>query len=105
MRARAGAGTSPAIPRCTPSVALDEYDVVVEGTAHRVTDRGTVARMAARWGADGWPCRVDDSGTALTADFSAPLAGPPPWLVHRITARTATALSILEPGGATRWTF
>ena len=92
-------------PRCTLSVATREFDIIVEGDAHRVTDPPTVARMAERWAAGGWPCRVDETGRALTADFSAPSAGPPPWFVYRIDPRAATALSILEPGGATRWRF
>jgi hypothetical protein len=65
----------------------------------------TVARLAEHWAADGRPCRVEDSGTALTADFSAPSAGKPAWHIYRITARSATAASTVEPGGATRWTF
>jgi PPOX class probable F420-dependent enzyme len=92
-------------PRCSLSVSTQEFDLVVEGDAHQITDPETVARMAERWAADGWPCRVDESGRALTADFSAPSAGPPPWYVYRITPRAATALSIVEPGGATRWRF
>jgi hypothetical protein len=92
-------------PRCTLSIATREFDLVVEGGARQVTDPAAVAAMAARWAAEGWPCRVDDTGRALTADFSAPSAGPPPWHVYRITPRAATALSILEPGGATRWRF
>jgi hypothetical protein len=92
-------------PRCTLSLALHEFDLVVEGTAERVTDPAVVAAMAARWRAGGWPAQVDDSGTALTAEFSAPSAGPPPWAVYRVLARSATALSTVEPGGATRWTF
>ena len=39
------------------------------------------------------------------AEFSAPSAGPPPWAVHRITARSATALATTGSGGATRWRF
>jgi hypothetical protein len=92
-------------PRCTLSVATHAFDLVVDGTAALVTDPNTVARMAACWAAEGWPCRVDDSGVALTADYSAPSAGPPPWFVDRITIRSATALATVEPGGATRWTF
>ena len=92
-------------PRCSLSVATHEFDLVVEGEAHKVTDSSTVADMAARYAADGWPARVDDTGHALTAEFSAPSAGPPPWFVYRITPRTATALGTVEPGGATRWRF
>jgi hypothetical protein len=78
---------------------------VVEGTAGRVTDPETVALMAAQWRDEGWPAQVDESGSALTAEFSAPSAGPPPWFVYRITPVTATALLTVEPGGATRWRF
>lgn len=92
-------------PRCTLSVATHQFDLVVEGDAELVTDPATVAAMAARWAAGGWPAEVDDSGTALTAPFSAPSAGPPPWHVYRITPRAATALLTVDPGGATRWTF
>jgi PPOX class probable F420-dependent enzyme len=92
-------------PRCSLSVATHDFDLVIEGEAAMVTDPGTVTAMAARWNAVGWPARVDDSGQALTAEFSAPSAGPPPWHVYRITARSATALATVEPGGATRWRF
>src|SRR6478752_3404346 len=56
-------------PRCALSLALKEYDVVVEGTAAHVTDPETVAARAADWAAGGWPCEVDESGSALTAPF------------------------------------
>jgi pyridoxamine 5'-phosphate oxidase-like protein len=92
-------------PRCTLSVATHDFDLVVEGEAEKVTDPSTVADMAERWAAEGWPARVDESGLALTAEFSAPSAGPPPWSVYRLVARQATALATIEPGGATRWTF
>jgi PPOX class probable F420-dependent enzyme len=92
-------------PRCTLSVATHDFDLVVEGEAHRVDDPSTVAAMAAEWAAGGWPARVDETGLALTAEYSAPSAGPPPWLVYRLTPRRATALATIEPGGATRWTF
>ena len=92
-------------PRCTLSVATHGFDLVVEGVAEKVTDPDTVAALAARWAADGWPARVDDSGTAITAEFSAPSAGPPPWHVYRLAPHRATALATVEPGGATRWSF
>lgn len=92
-------------PRCTLSVATETFDLVVEGDAERVTEPGTVAAMAHRWAAEGWPARVDESGRALTAEFSAPSAGPPPWFVYRITPRAATVLATVEPGGATRFRF
>lgn len=92
-------------PRCSLGVALDEFDVVVEGEAAQVTDTETVAQLAARWADEGWPARVDESGRAITAEYSAPSAGPPPWFVYRLTPRAATALATVEPGGATRWRF
>jgi PPOX class probable F420-dependent enzyme len=92
-------------PRCTLSLATNEFDLVVEGEAHVVDDPAAVARLAQEWAEGGWPCRVDESGTALTAEFSAPSAGRPPWKVYRLTPRQATALATVEPGGATRFTF
>jgi hypothetical protein len=92
-------------PRCTLSIATDDFDLVVEGEARKVTDPPTVAAMAARWDAEGWPARVDDTGLALTAEYSAPSAGPPPWHVYRLTPQRATAIATVEPGGATRWRF
>jgi hypothetical protein len=92
-------------PRCTLTVATHEFDLAVDGEAHRVTDPVVVDRMAGLWAAEGWPAEVDASGVALTAPYSAPSAGPPPWNVYRLTPRTATALGTLEPGGATRWHF
>jgi len=92
-------------PRATISVATRGFDLVVDGTAEQITDPPTVAAMAARWADDGWPVEVDDTGRSLTAPFSAPSAGPPPWFVYRLTPHRATALATVEPGGATRWTF
>jgi hypothetical protein len=92
-------------PRCTVSVATHEFDLVVDGEAHKITDPATVAARAERWAAEGWPARVDDTGVAITAEYSAPSAGPPPWFVYRIELHTATALLTVEPGGATRWRF
>ena len=84
------------------SLATEQFNLVVEGEATLITDPATVADMAARWAAGGWQARVDDTGVALTAEFSAPSAGPPPWHVYRLTPKTATALATVDPGGATR---
>jgi hypothetical protein len=92
-------------PRCALSLATLEFDLVLEGTAARVVDPETVAKLTATWAEGGWPARVDDSGTAITAEFSAPSAGPPPWFVYRITPTAGTALATTEPAGATRWTW
>jgi len=92
-------------PRCTLSLATNDFDLVVDGQADKVADPSTVAAMAARWNDAGWPALVDETGRALTADFSAPSAGAPPWTVYRLSAHRATALGTVEPGGATRWYF
>jgi hypothetical protein len=92
-------------PRCSLAVSTAEFDLAAQTRAELVLDPATVADLAERWAADGWPCRVDESGTALTADFSAQSAGPPPWHVYRLRVTSATALQIPEPYGATRWTF
>jgi hypothetical protein len=92
-------------PRCVLCLATHDFDIVVEGDARQVVDPDTVAALARHWADQGWPARVDDTGTALTAEYSAPSAGPPPWHVYRIDARTYTAVATIEPGGATRWTI
>jgi Pyridoxamine 5'-phosphate oxidase len=92
-------------PRCTLSLATQQFDLVVEGEAGKVADPATVAAMARQWNDHGWPARVDETGLALTADYSAPSAGPPPWTVYRLTPRQATALAVSDQGGATRWRF
>src|SRR5262245_61416426 len=84
-------------PRCAMSVGTRGLDVVVEGDAHRVTDPKLVSDAASLWAQGGWPVRVDDSGTGLTAEFNAPGLGPPPWFVYQLTPREATAVSGVEP--------
>ena len=75
------------------------------GRAELITDPELVAELTAVWAADGWPAEPDASGRAITAPFSAPSAGRPPWHVYRIVATSAVALSVVEPGGATRWSW
>ena len=93
-------------PRCAFAAGPPELDLVIEGRAVLVTDPGDVARLARRWSEDeGWPCEVDESGTALTAPYSAQSAGRPPWHVFRLEADSAHAVQKVEPYGATRWRF
>jgi hypothetical protein len=92
-------------PRCAMSISVRDFDLVVEGEAHLVTDPALVAAAARRWNDEGWPCRVDETGTAVTAPYSAQSAGRPPWHVYRITPGSAQAVATVEPYGATRWTF
>ena len=92
-------------PRCSLALSTVEFDLTLTATAAVVRDPAVVAARAADWAAAGWPCRVDDSGTALTADYSAPSAGAPPWSVYRLTVTAATALAVTGAGGATTWRF
>jgi hypothetical protein len=89
--------------RCTISVALDDFDLVVEGSAERVTDGPTLERIVAIFAERGWP--AEPRGDEVWAEFSAPSAGPPPWHLYRLVPERAVALATSEPGGATRWRF
>src|SRR5258708_21455274 len=74
-------------PACVLSVSLPNLDLVIEGTAARVTDAATLQHLAQRYAAQGWPARVSDG--ALTAEYSAPSAGPAPWDLYSLTPTTA----------------
>ena len=87
--------------RCVLSVATQPFDLIIEGTAKRVTDQAELETVASTYAAQGWPARVDGDG--LTADYSAPSAGPPPWHVYRIVPSTVFAFATAEPSGATRF--
>jgi hypothetical protein len=88
-------------PRCVLTVATRPFDLVIEGTAEVVTDETELQAVAESYNEGGWPARAE--GGALTAPFSAPAAGPPPWHVFRITPATVFALGTAEPYGATRF--
>ena len=90
-------------PSCVISVALSGLDLVVEGTARLVSDEPTLRRLAGLYAAQGWPASVSDG--ALTADYSAPSAGPAPWNLYVMTPSTAFGVATAEPFGATRWRF
>jgi hypothetical protein len=90
-------------PACSVSVRLPGIDLVLEGDAHRVTDSSTLERVATAYREGGWPATVE--GDALTAPFTAPSAGPPPWHLYRLTLHTAFGVAAAEPHGATRWDF
>ena len=92
-----------ASPDCAVSVSLKGLDLVIEGTAVRVTDEATVVRLAERYAAHGWPATAENG--ALTAPYSAPSAGPPPWDLYVLAPVTAFGVATAEPHGATRWQF
>lgn len=90
-------------PACAVSVRLPGIDLVFEGEAHRVTDPSTLESVAAVYRDGGWPATVE--GDSLTAAFTAPSAGPPPWYLYRLTPHTVVGVAGTEPHGATRWDF
>ena len=90
-------------PSCALSLALPGLDLVVEGRAAKVTDQATLERLAQRYEAQGWPARASDG--AITAEFSAPSAGPPPWHLYAVTPLVAFGVATAKPYGATRWRF
>lgn len=90
-------------PRCVVSIATHPMDLVVEGRASRVSGQVELEAVAAVYNEQGWPASVE--GDALTADFSAPSAGPPPWHVYRVVPEKVIALGTVEPWGATRFDF
>lgn len=90
-------------PYCTLSVSLIGLDLVVDGRATKVSDPALLAGMAERYSSQGWPAEVSDG--ALTAPYSAPSAGPPPWDLYEVVPISAVGVASAEPFGATRWRF
>jgi hypothetical protein len=88
---------------CAIAMSFRNIDLVIEGTATKVTDDATLHRLAKRFADDGWPAKVEDG--AFTYDYSAPSAGPPPWDLYEVTPTTVFGVLSAEPGGATRWRF
>lgn len=90
-------------PNCAISVSLEGIDLIVEGTAAKVTDEATLQHLAAQYRAQGWPATVKDG--AFTAEYSAPSAGPAPWDLWVLTPTVAFGVATAEPYGAMRWRF
>lgn len=90
-------------PRCSFSVSLPGIDVVVEGTAARVTDPQTLNRVVKLYQELGWPAEVRDG--SIVAPYSAPSAGPAPWELYEVTPISATGVASESPDGASRWIF
>lgn len=90
-------------PACTIAVKLAGIDLAIEGTAVRVDNAAILEQVAAVFREGGWPAEV--TGGAITAPFSAPSAGPPPWHLFRFTFDTVIGVATAEPWGATRWRF
>lgn len=91
-------------PHCVVTSGAADLDLVIEGTATRVTDEPTLRRVAESY-ADkyGWLVRVRDG--AFDADHGAPSAGEPPYQVYEVEPSTVFGLGTAEPFGAARWRF
>jgi hypothetical protein len=64
-------------------------------------ESGTATTPCGTVGGTGWPARA--TAGALTAEYSAPSAGPPPWYLYAVTPATAFGVAMAEPYGAMRW--
>ena len=90
-------------PDSVITIATDDFDIVVQGPAKRIVDAAPLQRIADAFKKVGWEPTVVKGG--LTAKYSAPSAGPPPWNVYEVKPETIFALATSEPYGATRWNF
>ena len=88
---------------CVIAWSLEGIDLVIEGTAVKVTDDETLQRLAKRYADQSWPARVRDG--AFTAPYMAPSGGPPPWDLYAVRPETVFGVRTVDPGGATRWRF
>ncbi len=90
---------------CTLAFANGGIDLVVEGTAARLTDAAMLQRLAAFYSALGWPATVN--GDAFAAPFSAPSTGPAPYHVYKVTPTVAFGFGTTEENAEhpTRWRF
>ncbi len=87
--------------RCAVSIATDQFDLILEGAAERISHGSELDSVAEAFARGGWPAEV--AGDALTAEYSAPSAGPPPWHVYRVSTSTVFAMGTSEPFGATKF--
>lgn len=86
--------TSPAVrkgrnlqerPECSLAARTPAIDIVIEGTASWVDDRGLLEQIAAAYDSKyDWPVTVTP-GNMFDAPYGAPTAGPPPYRVYRVT--------------------
>ena len=81
----------------------DRLDLVVEGTAVRVTDHKRLARIADEYAAKyGWP--VDVRNGALPGE-GAPTAGPSPYHAYKLDSRQVFGFPTDDREPPTRWLF
>jgi nitroimidazol reductase NimA-like FMN-containing flavoprotein (pyridoxamine 5'-phosphate oxidase superfamily) len=84
-------------PRCVVTLSGGGLDLVIEGSAARLTDEARLRRVAAVYAAKGWPVTVRDG--AFQDTEGAPTAGPPPYDVYVVTPTVAFGFGT----GAENW--
>jgi nitroimidazol reductase NimA-like FMN-containing flavoprotein (pyridoxamine 5'-phosphate oxidase superfamily) len=90
-------------PRCVLTTAADGMDIVIEGTAVRVDDPGTLRRAADTYLAKyGWDAQPRDG--AFHGD-GAPTAGPPPLYLYEVRPSTIFSFGTDDAHNAMRWTI
>ena len=71
-------------PECSLAARAPAIDIVIEGTASWVDDRGLLERIAAAYDSKyGWPVTVTPENM-FDAPYGAPTAGPPPYRAYQI---------------------
>ncbi|XVV00994.1 pyridoxamine 5'-phosphate oxidase family protein [Actinosynnema sp. CA-248983] len=86
------------------SASCDDLDLVIEGTAERVTDPAKLEQVAAAYKEKyGWPVTVVDA--AFTAPYAAPTAGDGPFAVYEVDPVTVFGFPTSDKFPPTRWRF
>jgi hypothetical protein len=89
---------------CSVATSCDDLDLVIEGTAERVTDPQQLQRVAAAYMSKyEWPVTVD--GVAFTAPYAAPTAGEGPFNVYEVQPVIVFAFPTSDKFTPTRWRF
>ncbi len=93
-------------PRCTVTARTDTMDMVLEGIAAQVTEEAALEQVAEVYRTKySWPVTVIEG--AFDAPYGAPTAGPPPYLLYKITPATVFAFGAADEyaGRTTRYQF
>lgn len=90
--------------QCVITASCDDLDLVVEGTATKVSEEAKLERVAEAYRSKyDWPVIVLDGG--FDAEYAAPTAGKPPYEVYELTPTTAFGFPTTGAFGPTRWRF
>lgn len=91
--------------RCVITTDSDDVHLIVEGSARRVSDEGTLRRASGAFKSSyNWPTQV--VGDKLDAEYGAPTSGGPPYDVYEITPTKAFGFPADgESFTPTRWQF